>query len=130
VTIVLTSSTATNGPPASPGSRPVAGLKINGGATLNLSAPTSGEYAGILFYRDDRSEGDNFTINGSSSSSLEGRFYFPNDHLTFSGAAGMNTECIQIVADSIELTGNSLIQNDCPESGAAAFNFRRVRLVG
>ncbi len=56
VTIILTDSTGD-----SPGS-----VTINGGATINLAAPTSGTYAGIVFFRirtpnNSRDRGTNLT---------------------------------------------------------------------
>jgi hypothetical protein len=122
VTIILTSTTpgATNS---------FAGLGINGGARLNLTAPTSGTYEGVLMYRDPRAAAGSFQINGNSASRIEGAFYFPKDHLTYNGTSGMQTECVQFVARRITVSGNSTIENECPEDGANAFSGTRVRLA-
>jgi Flp pilus assembly protein TadG len=122
VTIILTSTTpgATNS---------FAGLSINGGAKLNLTAPTFGTYEGVLMYRDPRAAAGSFQINGNSASRIEGAFYFPKDHLTYNGTSGMRTECVQFVARRITVSGNSTIENECPEDGANAFSGTRVRLV-
>jgi hypothetical protein len=123
VTIILTNSA---NPSAS------AGLDINGGAQLNLSAPESGPYGGVLFYQDPRAAlGNAVKINGNSMSSFEGAFYFPRATLNYSGTAGMRTECVQVVARRLQFSGNSRIVNECKEGSASqAFNATFVRLVG
>lgn len=126
VTFILTSTTADT----DPGS--IATTSINGGATLQLSAPTSGPYAGVLFYQDRRAPNtDGNRINGNSNSFFQGAFYFPSQGLDFNGTAGMRTECIQIAARRVTFIGNSTITNQCPpNSGAGAFSGLRVFLVG
>ena len=123
VTFILTSTTAyTN-----PGS--IASLSINASATLDLSAPTMGIYAGILFYQDRRAEPGTTKINGNSSSKFEGAFYFPSHNLEFNGTSGMGTDCIQLVGSKVKFTGNSAISNVCPVDGAASFRGTVIRLV-
>jgi hypothetical protein len=125
VTFILTSSNAgTN-----PGS--IGQVTINGGATVQLSATTSGTYAGVLFYQDRRAPNtDGNRINGNSNSSYQGAFYFPGQGMQFSGTAGMRTECIQMAARRVTFIGNSTITNVCPpNSGAGAFSGLRVFLV-
>lgn len=127
VTIILTSSSASTNPSS------IATVNINGGATIDMTATTSGTYAGVLFYQDRRalnSAGSN-SINGNANSTLQGALYIPSQQLSFSGDSGMNTKCVQIVAFRITLIGNSEIQNECPaDSGAEAFTGTRVMLVG
>ncbi|HLZ79401.1 MAG TPA: Tad domain-containing protein [Sphingomonas sp.] len=127
VTIVLTSSTAATSPSS------IATVSINGSATLNLTAPTSGTYSGVLMYQDRRavdSGGSNANqINGNASSTLQGAFYFPSQQMTFNGTYGMTTKCVQIVAKDITFSGNSKIDNTCP-GGQGGWVGTRVQLVG
>ena len=124
VTFILTSSNITS----NPGS--VAQVSINGGATLNMTAPDSGTYAGVLMYQDRRAEFGTTNINGNSSTSFRGSFYFPNRELVFNGTSGMHTECVQLVARRLGFTGNSAINNVCPSgSGSHAFDAIFIRLV-
>ncbi len=123
VTFILTSTTADT----NPGS--IASLSINASATLDLSAPTIGIYAGILFYQDRRTEPGTTKINGNSSSKFEGAFYFPSHNLEFNGTSGMGTDCIQLVGSKVKFTGNSAISNICPVDGAASFRGTVIRLV-
>jgi hypothetical protein len=126
VTFILTSTTADTNPSS------IATANINGGATMQLSAPTSGTYSGVLFYQDRRApNSDSNRINGNSASSFQGAFYFPSQGVEFNGTAGMRTECIQIAARRVSFVGNSTIINQCPSnSGAGAFSGLRVFLVG
>ena len=124
VTIILTSSTA------STSGSSVATLNLGAGSTLNLTATTSGTYGGILFYQDRRASGYVNGAGGNSSSTFQGAFYFPSEELDFNGTAGINTNCVQIVASTIQFIGNASITNVCPAgSGAAAFTGTVVRLV-
>ena len=115
----------TNSNPASTG-----GISFNGGAQFNLSAPTSGPYAGILFYQNRGAPAGTNTLNGNSSSTFQGAAYFPNQNITFTGASGTTYNCLQLVARTVTFMGNSTVTNNCPvNSGAGAFSGRHVRLV-
>lgn len=125
VVIILTSSTAATTPSS------IATTDINGGANIQLTAPTSGTYAGILMYQDRRAldSGTN-KINGNSSSVLQGAIYFPNQAMQFNGTTGMDTKCLQLVAKRLSFTGNSAISNVCPaNSGAKSIPGTVIRLV-
>ena len=126
VTFILTSSTAATNPSS------IGSLSMNGGATVHLSATTTGTYAGLLFYQDRRAAaGGANTVNGNSSSTLRGAFYFKSQDLSFSGDSGMTTDCVQMVSRRVTFTGNNSIVNTCPvDSGAHAFVGTRVYLVG
>ncbi len=129
VTIVLTMSNA----PVSGTSNLVAGMNINGGARLNLTAPTSGTYRGVLFYQDRRATtlGEQVVVNGNSLSSYQGAIYIPRNQLRFNGTSGMSMACLQMIGYRMIFTGNSNITNVCPvNSGASAFKGNTVRLLG
>jgi len=124
VTFVFTSET-----PSVPGSFP--DMSINGSARLDLTAPGSGTYKGIVMHYDKRapSTGGHW-INGNSSSKFEGAFYFPTQSLTFNGNSDMVTNCIQLVAFRLTFEGNTKINNACPTGGGAdSFDATWVRLV-
>jgi hypothetical protein len=125
VTFVFTArNAATN-----PGN--IATIDINGGAEINLTASTSGTYAGILMYQDRRATNSATNIiNGNSSSVLQGALYFPRQELQMNGNSGMNTRCLQIVARRVDWRGNNNIQNVCPaNSGASSFSGTQIKLV-
>lgn len=99
---------------------------INGSATVNLTAPPAGmggAWEGILFYQDRITSptctNNCNTLNGNSATSFEGVVYFPNQELSFSGGNSAAYTCLQLVAASIEFTGNTdvLADNDCVAAG-------------
>jgi Flp pilus assembly protein TadG len=96
-----------------------ASLSYNGGATINLSAPTSGALAGLLFYADRDDVGVSHTINGNSGSELNGAIYMPSGDLDYSGnfSGGGNGGCTQIVTRRVTFSGNSSLQVDCTAGG-------------
>jgi Putative Flp pilus-assembly TadE/G-like len=106
-TIILTNSDS--------GSSPNIGIAdINGGARINMSAPDTGAYDGILFYQDRRANQSTTIvnkINGNSLSLMQGAFYFPNQQLQINGNAGLNFQCAQFVSYVVEFSGNGSINN-------------------
>ncbi|HEX8241085.1 MAG TPA: pilus assembly protein TadG-related protein [Allosphingosinicella sp.] len=123
-TIILTSKTPSI-------SSTIATVSINGGAQLNMSAPKTGTYGGVLMYQDPRATlGNSIQINGNSLTSYEGAFYFPKAYMTFNGTTGMNTQCLQLVARRLAFSGNSSVTNTCPsDTKSGAFDATFVRLV-
>lgn len=124
-TFLLTSRNAATAPDS------IATVSMAGGATLNMTAPSTGTYAGVLMYMDRRAPNTRSSyINGNSATTYQGGFYFPSHSLTFNGNTGMHTECLQLVARRLVFSGNSNIQNTCPaNSGSHAWDFTFVRLV-
>jgi hypothetical protein len=125
VTIVLTGATADN----------VKGADINGQAALNLTAPSSGPYQGVVIYQDRKAptDGDN-KLNGGSNLKLKGTVYFPRQPLTYNGGSDSDG-CTQIIARTITFTGNSTVNNElqaCAAVGvtpAAGSSQQQVLLV-
>jgi Flp pilus assembly protein TadG len=107
-------------------------VSMNGGADIEMSAPTSGPYKGILFYKDrDAPSTYNDTFNGGASGSFLGAIYMPSQTVTLNGNSSFTTDCLQIVSRKIVLTGNTTITNDCPVGTASdSFVGTQVRLVG
>jgi hypothetical protein len=121
VTIILTGSGSAIGQ-----------VNMNGGADIEMSAPTSGIYKGILFYKDrDAPSTYNDVFNGGASGSFLGAIYMPSQTVTLNGNSSFTTDCLQIVARKVVLTGNTTITNDCPVGTASdSFVGTQVRLVG
>ena len=109
-------------------------VDLNGGATISLTAPDTGNFAGIGIYQDRRAidpgGASQNKINGNSSSKFQGAMYFPKQQVTFNGTAGINTTCMQLVVRRVVFTGTAGITNNCPSgSGSGSFAGRSVRLV-
>lgn len=92
-------------------------VTMNGTATINLTAPTSGTYSGIIFYGDRNDTGTSHKINGDSASSLEGAVYFPSGHVDVLGGGSTSGGCLQMIANTIEISGNSNLDHQCTSSG-------------
>lgn len=93
-------------------------VDFNGNATIQLTAPTSGAYKGMLFMGSRTSAaGGMSTFNGNASSYLTGVLYFPKQDITYSGNFSGNHGCTQIVANTIVWTGNTRFSVDCSAEG-------------
>ncbi|WP_417455743.1 TadE/TadG family type IV pilus assembly protein [Kordiimonas sp.] len=91
-------------------------VNINGGATATLSAPTSGDYTGMLFVQDGdatyRGKKNASVFNGGANLQLDGVLYFPSTDLTFTGGAAADPSCLQVFGATVRFTGSSHIGND------------------
>jgi hypothetical protein len=97
--------TCTSGPCSPTGTEKHA-LNFQSGAVINLSAPTSGPYSGILFYQDPNlkgtSDADANYFHSGASSSYDGVFYFPTQWLRFgSGSATQADWRVVLIAANI-----------------------------
>src|SRR5215213_4070094 len=120
VTIVFTSSTMSDWPTAI----------INGGATVDLRPPSTGPMAGIVMFGDRNiPAGTTYRFNGGATQYLGGAVYFPTGDIDFAGGAGANTNCTQIIGDTVNFTGNSGVAIDCAGYGVKPIGTTGVRLV-
>ncbi|UCI06422.1 TadE/TadG family type IV pilus assembly protein [Mesorhizobium sp. B1-1-8] len=92
-------------------------VSMNGNATVNLSAPTSGTYSGVLFYGDRTGASAKSNFNGTANSLLTGAIYFPRQEVDYLGNFSGKNGCTQVVADTIQWSGNSTINQDCKSLG-------------
>lgn len=77
----------------------------NGGATLQLDAPDSGPYDGLLMFVPE-SNSSTININGSSDSTFTGSILAPTSDISINGtgdASGMNC---QIIGYTVDLAGD------------------------
>jgi Flp pilus assembly protein TadG len=95
-------------------------VSMNGNATVNLSAPTSGTYAGMLFMGDRLNFANSLnTLNGTASSSLTGYLYFATQPVQYLGNFSGKQGCTRVVANTIEWSGNTTLDDsqDCSTYG-------------
>jgi len=103
-------------------------VSMNGGASVDLSAPTAGPYAGVLMFMDRAENSSNIhTVNGNSSSQVNGAIYSANGQIRMNGTSSFGGGCTQIVARLIEFSGNAGLGVDCTGSGVR--DIRSSRLV-
>jgi len=87
-------------------------VTVNGDASLSLTAPTTGEYAGMLFISDAFNTSSH-TFNGNGATDLNGYLYFPKGDLTYIGNNATSSNCLRIVANTVEMSGSSTLRSDC-----------------
>ncbi|RWG02130.1 pilus assembly protein TadG-related protein [Mesorhizobium sp.] len=92
-------------------------VSMNGNATVTLSAPTSGTYSGMLFFGDRSGTAAQSTFNGTATSLLTGAIYFPRQQVNYLGNFSGKNGCTQVVADTIQWSGNSTINQNCSSLG-------------
>ncbi|RMD84020.1 MAG: hypothetical protein D6815_05140, partial [Candidatus Dadabacteria bacterium] len=90
-------------------------VEIDETARVHLSAPTSGPYAGILFYQDRTVDGGaKSIIANSSANDLRGVAYFPNTTVELRGGSGQSRAKMKVVAEKVLLSGH--LKLGCPGS--------------
>jgi len=90
---------------------------IAGTATARLTAPTTGDYTGMLFFQDPASPdippGSMFA--GTEDSSLTGAIYFPSTRLTWTGTS-TNADWTMIIANNIQVNGDAVVNGGFTKS--------------
>lgn len=92
-------------------------LNINGNAAVDLSAPDTGPYAGmVIVTMEDFAE--TLKLNGTADARLSGLIYAPDAAtVEYMGNGEIVGRCISIVAQSVVFTGNSHIVSTCEPEG-------------
>lgn len=92
-------------------------VHINGNATVDVSAPTTGNFAGIAFWGDRNNVVTNHTFNGTASSSITGAIYAPGSVVTFNGNFSGDGGCLQLIGRMVDFAGTATISTDCSGYG-------------
>ena len=87
------------------------GLTVNGSDSTNLSAPTSGTFAGILFFQNPN-DTSNATFNGSNGTVWNGAIYLPKAQITMNGSNSSTAQYTILVAYNLVLNGTDTFNND------------------
>jgi len=97
------------------------------GGLLDLSAKTSGPYAGLIMYSDGATSPSslNVKITGHADSVLEGVMYFPNQPVEYTGGSSSGSTCTQLIARTVTLSGNASFSN----ANCAAMGAREMALI-
>ena len=105
-------------------------ISISAGSIVDLSAPWDGQNPGVLFYQDRNGpENIQHSFTGSADMNLEGILYFPNADLKFAGGTTIDPVTTLIIADTIEFTGNTEVDDFDGSAITANPNFITVKLV-
>jgi hypothetical protein len=95
-----------------------ASLKLGGNAAVNLSAPTQGPFAGLLFFGSRTNAAASQTITGTSDSTLQGAIYMPGSDVQFTGNSSVTNGCTQVIGRTVTFSGNSSLGSSCEYAGA------------
>jgi len=101
-------------------------VTMNGNSHVDLSAPTSGTYSGMLFFGDPAATTGAVTFNGDNTSHLTGDLYFPHQSVSYLGNYSGANGCTQVVADTVSWTGSSTISVNCAAAGMTAIPARQA----
>jgi len=85
-------------------------VDVGGNANVNLSAPTSGTYKGMLFMgprNGNSGNPGNKIARGNANSSFQGALYFPSEHLTWGGNPQSSIAWGMVVANTIQIQGTA-----------------------
>src|SRR5215470_10560544 len=87
-------------------------VSFSGQGNIDMSAPTTGLYQGILMFQS-RTNSAASSLTGGGSQILNGILYFPDSLLHYTGGSTSNINAPQatIIAYNIQWTGNSYIWN-------------------
>jgi Flp pilus assembly protein TadG len=99
-------------------------FSISNGATLNLTAPTSGPDRGLLFYQDPGdTAADSFV--GGSVAVLNGIFYLPKAALTLSNG-NSTTFSTDLVVSKLTMTGSATLNPYAPLNASSPLSGARL----
>ena len=136
VTLVLTGGTV-----AGHNYGAVAQLRIDAGASVSLTAPTSGPFGGLAIFQDRNATFSSGTscgngnaqnkINGGSSQLITGAIYFPNQMMCFNGNSSLSGpgQCTQIIARTLDFTGDSSVNFSCAGTGITPISVLVPQLI-
>src|SRR5262249_53600353 len=122
VTLVFTSSDGSTYAKAS----------VTGTGNVSLTAPTSGTYAGIAMFGDRNMNLSNtFKFTGGSNQNFVGAIYIPRGYVKYAGGStnADTNKCTQLVADTIEFTGNANFNINCSGVGTSTITSLRATIV-
>ena len=94
-------------------------VTFSNGATVRLTAPTSGPYAGIaIFGLREATPTVVQTFRNNAVFDVQGAIYFPNQIINFenNSATGFS-KCTQIIGRMITISNNAILNNDCDATG-------------
>ncbi len=101
-------------------------VEFSGAGTIDLSAPTEGPMAGLIFYQGpDADDGRTNKLTGNSDAIFEGTLYFPDQNIDINGGSTLTqwAPFTAMIAQTIEVKGGSeyVIGSDYAASNVPAF---------
>jgi Flp pilus assembly protein TadG len=85
------------------------GISLKGGSTIDISAPTTGAYAGMSYF-EARTNSSPVELRGGSGQTDSGTLYFPAGDVTLQGTP--NSYGTQLIANTLTIAGDGQIVYD------------------
>lgn len=83
-------------------------MQLNGQGTIDVTAPLSGTYEGLLIYENPTIQTKTrITINGGQDAKMRGLVYLPSRDMTWNGNSGVDGDALTMVFNSLILNGNT-----------------------
>jgi hypothetical protein len=98
-------------------------IALGGTGALNISAPSSGTYAGILLFQD-RNNSKALSISGSGTLGTNGTIYAPKAQLTLSGSAQLTDT---LIVDILSVNGSALANDLVAPPGSVIYTPGQIR---
>jgi hypothetical protein len=103
---------------------------ISGGATINLTAPTSGTLAGVVIFGDRNTPvGTVYKFTGGTGQSFGGAVYLPEGAIQYSGGASGANGCNEVIGDTVTFVGATNLAVNCSGYGTKQVGISTARLV-
>jgi hypothetical protein len=81
-------------------------IQFNGDVTLNLSAPATGDNAGLLFFEPTGLSKSSLVFNSTDKSVIEGMMYLPSRNVTFNSASNITAHKVMLVYNTMILNAS------------------------
>jgi hypothetical protein len=92
-------------------SHPYSPVNLAGGTTLQLSAPTTGPYAGILFYQDPAiASPPASSFSNGTTVTFDGALYFPTSAVNYQGGSSVNYTIV--VAKTLNFSNGTTVNSN------------------
>jgi len=103
---------------------------ISGGATVNLTAPSTGPLAGIVIFGDRNTpQGTLYRFTGGTNQAFNGAVYLPEGQINYSGGATGANGCNQVIGDTVNFVGNTNLAVNCSGVGTTPVGTLTAKLV-
>ncbi len=106
-------------------------IDISNNGTLNLTAPTTGPYAGFAFFGSRSATSTIQQVFGNNVLlKITGVIYFPNQIINFyNNSTTAKTQCTQLIGRIVNLSNNVYLNNDCAGTGVLPIGGPSSKLV-
>ena len=115
------------------------------GNSINLTPMVASDFVGtpyeaqaddlegilVFEHRDNNPPNPGHILNGNSNSIIEGLIYLPSGTMTVLGTADVASQCLQISANKLKISGNAKLETLCPpeKTSSVGKSVAQVRLV-